>query len=65
MVNFKDKMVHGAVNIVLGAIYGPRFLRVFHGFCLDHLCYTTFKQIEQKWRGTPWIMEFNIAKYYV
>jgi hypothetical protein len=24
-----------------------------HGFRLDHLCYTAFRQIKQKWRGDP------------
>jgi retron-type reverse transcriptase len=42
---------------VLGAIYEPRFLRASHGFRLDHLCYTAFRQIKQKWRGTPWIKQ--------
>jgi retron-type reverse transcriptase len=64
-MNLKNKMMQGVIKIVLGTIYEPRFLRVSHGFHLDHLCYTTFKHIKQEWRRTPWIMEFDIAKYYV
>jgi retron-type reverse transcriptase len=40
-------MMHGVVKIVLGTIYEPRFLRVSHGFHLDHLCYATFRHIKQ------------------
>jgi retron-type reverse transcriptase len=65
MANLKDKMVQGAVKIVSGDIYEPRFLKASHGFCLDHLCYTVFRQIKREWIETPWILEFDIAKYYV
>jgi retron-type reverse transcriptase len=45
-------MVQGAMKIVLGAMYEPRYLRVSHGFHPNHLCYITFKQIKQEWKGT-------------
>jgi len=60
----KDKIVQGAIRMILEAIYdspyGRFFLNYSHGFRPGRSCHTALREFGEKWTAVPWIVEGDI-----
>jgi group II intron reverse transcriptase/maturase len=59
-----DKIVQGAISMVLEAIYDSPYGAFFnthsHGFRPGRSCHTALREFGEKWTGVPWIVEGDI-----
>lgn len=58
--SLRDKLVQGAVRLLLEAYYEPRFSRNSHGFRPGRGCHTALSQISKKFIGCAWLIEGDI-----
>lgn len=59
-----DKLVQGAVKLVLEQIYEPIFSHRSHGFRPGRSCHTALASIQKTWAGTVWLVEADIAGFF-
>ena len=57
---WKDKLLQGAIRLVLNAYYEPQFSDCSHGFRLNRGCHTALGEIVKRWWGTVWFVEGDI-----
>ena len=64
----RDKIVQGAIRMILEAIYdsphGPYFLNCSHGFRPDRSCHSALREFREKWTAVPWIVEGDIKSCF-
>nr|AAZ29196.1 maturase-like protein [Pellia epiphylla] len=53
-----------AMKIVMEHIYEPRFLDISHGFRPGRGCHSGLEQIQKKWGGASWFLEFDIRRCF-
>jgi nicotine oxidoreductase len=46
--NFKDRVVHQVITMILSQIFEPRFLKTSHGFRATKGCHSALKQIQHE-----------------
>lgn len=62
--SFDDKLVQEVIRQILEAIYEPLFSDCSHGFRPNRSCQTALHQIKSHCRGTNWVIEGDIEKFY-
>jgi group II intron reverse transcriptase/maturase len=62
--SIKDKIVQNAAKLILEALFEPTFEDESFGFRPNRGCHTALKQIEYKWPGTTWLLEFDFKKAF-
>lgn len=64
MPTWTDKLLQEVLRSLLEAYYEPQFRPSSHGFRPGRGCHTALQTIQQRWRGTRWYIEGDIAKYF-
>ena len=59
--SWSDKLVGEVVRLLLEAYYEPRFSDRSHGFRPRRGCHTALSEVADKWTGTTWFIEADIA----
>ena len=59
--SWSDKLVGEVVRLLLEAYYEPQFSDRSHGFRPNRGCHTALSEITQRWTGTTWFIEGDIA----
>lgn len=62
--SFDDKLVQEVLRQIIEAIYEPLFSDCSHGFRPNRSCQTALHQIKSKCKGTNWVIEGDIEKFY-
>jgi len=62
--NDHDKLVQSACKILLEAVYEPIFHENSYGFRPKRGSLDALWNINMKWRGTKWFIEFDIKSYF-
>ena len=62
--SFEDKLIQEVIREILDAIYEPTFSDCSHGFRPNRSCQTALYQIKRKNRGTTWIIEGDITRFF-
>jgi len=57
---WKDKLLQGAIRLILNAYYEPQFSDCSHGFRPNRGCHTALGEIVTRWWGTVWFVEGDI-----
>ena len=57
---WKDKLLQGALRLVLNAYYEPQFSDCSHGFRPNRGCHSALGEIVKRWAGTVWFIEGDI-----
>jgi group II intron reverse transcriptase/maturase len=64
----RDKIVQGAIRMILEAIYdsphGAFFLNCSHGFRPGKSCHSALREFREKWTAVPWIVEGDIKSCF-
>jgi hypothetical protein len=60
----KDKIVLGAMILILEAIFDPSFLTHAHGFRPGKGCHTALKEIKRTFPSVNWFLKGNISKCF-
>jgi group II intron reverse transcriptase/maturase len=60
----RDKIVQGAMLLVLGAIYEPLFSTQSHGFRPGRSCHSALGEIKRTFTGMNWFIEGDISKCF-
>jgi len=58
---WSDKLVQEVIRLILEAYYEPQFSDHSHGFRPGRGCHTALKEVYQRWNGTVWFIEGDIA----
>ena len=58
--NWTDKLLQGALKIILDAYYEPQFSTHSHGFRPRRGCHTALAEIHRTFAGTNWFVEGDI-----
>ena len=61
---WSDKLVQEVIRLILEAYYEPQFSDRSHGFRPGRGCHTALTEIDQKWPGTKWFIEGDIAQCF-
>lgn len=64
IVNIKDKVLLEAIRMILETIFESSFINTSHGFRPNRSCHTALKTIRQQYRGTRWMIEGDIKKFF-
>src|SRR5437879_10468316 len=59
--SWSDKLVGEVVRLLLEAYYEPRFSDLSHGFRPNRGCHTALSEVANRWSGTTWFIEGDIA----
>jgi group II intron reverse transcriptase/maturase len=59
--SWSDKLIGEVVRLLLEAYYEPRFSDRSHGFRPRRGCHTALSEVVDKWTGTTWFIEADIA----
>jgi group II intron reverse transcriptase/maturase len=59
--SWSDKLVGEVMRLLLEAYYEPRFSDRSHGFRPRRGCHTALSEIADKWTGTTWFIEGDVA----
>jgi group II intron reverse transcriptase/maturase len=59
--SWTDKLVAEVVRLLLEAYYEPRFSDASHGFRPGRGCHAALRTIAERWQGTTWFIEGDIA----
>src|SRR5438876_10537001 len=59
--SWSDKLVGEVVRLLLEAYYEPVFSELSHGFRPKRGCHTALSEIANRWPGTTWFIEGDIA----
>ena len=60
----RDKIVQGAMHLVLEAIFEPTFITHSHGFRPGKGCHTALKEVKNTFAGISWFIEGDISKCF-
>lgn len=61
---WSDKLLQEVMRSILEAYYEPQLSDHTHGFRPQRGCHTALQEIEEKWTGTKWFIEGDIAQYF-
>jgi group II intron reverse transcriptase/maturase len=61
---WSDKLVQEVIRQMLEAYFEPQLNEHSHGFRPNRGCHTALREIHQKWRGTIWFIEGDIAQCF-
>jgi group II intron reverse transcriptase/maturase len=61
MPSWSDKLVGEVVRLLLEAYYEPQFSDRSHGFRPGRGCHTALREIADRWSGTTWFIECDLA----
>ncbi len=59
-----DKLVQGAVKLLLEAIYEPGFSIRSHGFRRNRSCHTALSVIQDTWTGVKWLVDVDVVGFF-
>ncbi|MDT2006272.1 maturase [Rhodococcus opacus] len=59
--SWSDKLVGEVIRLLLEAYYEPQFSDLSHGFRPNRGCHTALSEVTQRWTGTTWFIEGDIA----
>jgi group II intron reverse transcriptase/maturase len=59
--SWSDKLVGEVVRLLLEAYYEPQFSDLSHGFRPKRGCHTALSDVTNRWTGTTWFIEGDIA----
>lgn len=59
--SWSDKLVGEMIRLLLEACYEPRFSDLSHGFRPHRGCHTALSDVADRWTGTTWFIEGDIA----
>jgi group II intron reverse transcriptase/maturase len=59
--SWSDKLVGEVVRLLLEAYYEPQFSDCSHGFRPSRGCHTALREITNRWTGTTWFVECDLA----
>ena len=62
--SFSDKLLQEVIRSILEAYYEPQMSDHSHGFRPDRGCHTALQEVQEKWTGTRWFIEGDIAQYF-
>ncbi len=62
--SWSDKLLQEVMRLLLEAYYEPQFSHSSHGFRPQRGCHTALSDIYDKWTGTTWFIEGDIAQCY-
>jgi group II intron reverse transcriptase/maturase len=60
----RDKIVQGAMLLILEAIFDPSFVKHAHGFRPGRGCHTALKEIKGTFTSVNWFLEGDISKCF-
>lgn len=60
----RDKIVQGAMLLILEAIFEPSFLTHSHGFRPNKGCHTALKEVKNTFTAVNWFIEGDISKCF-
>jgi group II intron reverse transcriptase/maturase len=60
----RDKIVQGAILLILEAIFEPTFLTHAHGFRPGKSCHTALREIKGTFTSVNWFLEGDISKCF-
>lgn len=60
----RDKIVQGAMLLILEAIFEPSFLTHSHGFRPNKGCHTALKEVKNTFSSVNWFIEGDISKCF-
>jgi group II intron reverse transcriptase/maturase len=61
---WKDKLLQEVMRSLLEAYFEAQFCSSSHGFRPHRGCHTALSHIQQRWKGTRWYIEGDIAQYF-
>lgn len=64
IASLRDKIVQGAILIVLEAVFDKSFSEHSHGFRAGKSCHTTLKEIRNTFYNVSWFIEGDISKCF-
>jgi group II intron reverse transcriptase/maturase len=59
--SWSDKLVGEVVRLLLEAYYEPQFSDLSHGYRPQRGCHTALSEVANRWTGTTWFIEADIA----
>jgi RNA-directed DNA polymerase len=59
-----DKLVQGAVKILLELVYEPVFSPHSHGFRRNRSCHTALCGIQDTWTGVKWLVDVDVVGFF-
>jgi group II intron reverse transcriptase/maturase len=59
--SWSDKLVGEVIRLILEAYYEPQFSNLSHGFRANRGCHTALSEVANRWTGTTWFIEGDIA----
>jgi retron-type reverse transcriptase len=59
--SWNDKLLQEVLRMIFNAYYEPQFSDTSHGFRPGRGCHTALRDILDKWKGTKWFIEGDIA----
>jgi group II intron reverse transcriptase/maturase len=62
--SWSDKLVSEVIRLLLEAYYEPRFSDRSHGFRPKRGCHTALREVAERWTGTTWFIESDIAQCF-
>jgi retron-type reverse transcriptase len=62
--SWSDKLLQEVMRLLLEAYYEPQFSRSSHGFRPQRGCHTALSDIYDRWTGTTWFIEGDIAQCF-
>jgi group II intron reverse transcriptase/maturase len=61
---WSDKLLQEVIRLILEAYFEPQMNDHSHGFRQERGCHTALREIYQKWTGTTWFIEGDIAQCF-
>src|SRR2546421_1670199 len=61
---WSDKLLQEVIRLILEAYFEPQWSSHSHGFRPKRGCHTALGEIYQKWGGTAWFIEGDIAQCF-
>jgi hypothetical protein len=61
---WSDKLLQEVIRIILDAYYEPQFSARSHGFRPGRGCHTALTEVHEKWDGSTWFIEGDIAQCF-
>jgi group II intron reverse transcriptase/maturase len=62
--SWSDKLVGEVIRLLLEAYYEPTFSARSHGFRPGRGCHTALAEVAERWTGTTWFVEGDIAQCF-
>lgn len=64
IVSSREKIVQGAIILVLEAIFEPSFLQHSHGYHPNRACHSALEEVKQTFTAVNWFIEGDISKCF-